>query len=49
MVLHDATLRELATSKPRSPLDLAAVKGFGPTKLERYAQDVLAVIGSAAG
>ena len=49
VVLHDATLRELAASKPRSPLDLAAVKGFGPTKLERYAEDVLAVIGASPG
>ena len=44
VVLHDATLRELATAKPASELDLAAVKGFGPTKLERYGEDVLAVI-----
>jgi ATP-dependent DNA helicase RecQ len=44
VVLHDATLRELATAKPSSELDLAAVKGFGPTKLERYGEDVLAVI-----
>ena len=49
VVLHDATLRELAASKPQSPLDLAAVKGFGPTKLERYAEDVLAVIGATRG
>ena len=41
VVLHDATLRELATAKPASEQDLAAVKGFGPTKLERYADDVL--------
>ena len=38
VVLHDATLRELATAKPASELDLAAVKGFGPTKLERYGE-----------
>ena len=38
VVLHDATLRELATAKPASEQDLAAVKGFGPTKLERYAR-----------
>ena len=48
VVLHDATLRELATAKPTSEADLAGVKGFGPAKLERYADDVLAVI-SAAG
>ena len=47
VVLHDATLRELATAKPSSPLDLAAVKGFGPAKLERYGEDVLAVIAAA--
>jgi ATP-dependent DNA helicase RecQ len=49
VVLHDATLRELAAAKPRSPRDLATVKGFGPAKLERYADDVLAVIGATAG
>ena len=47
VVLHDATLRELATAKPASERDLAAVKGFGPTKLERYADDVLAVIAAS--
>ena len=47
VVLHDATLRELATAKPASELDLAAVKGFGPAKLERYGEDVLAVIAAA--
>ena len=47
VVLHDATLRELATAKPASEQDLAAVKGFGPTKLERYADDVLAVIAAS--
>ena len=48
VVLHDATLRELATAKPTSPADLAGVKGFGPAKLERYADDVLAVISAAS-
>jgi ATP-dependent DNA helicase RecQ len=48
VVLHDATLRELASAKPSSEHDLAAVKGFGPAKLERYGADVLAVIAAAA-
>ena len=47
VVLHDATLRELASAKPTSERDLATVKGFGPTKLERYADDVLAVIAAS--
>jgi ATP-dependent DNA helicase RecQ len=49
VVLHDVTLHELAATKPQSQQDLAAVKGFGPAKLERYAADVLAVIATAPG
>jgi ATP-dependent DNA helicase RecQ len=48
VVLHDATLRELAAARPSSQRDLAEVKGFGPTKIERYAEDVLAVISADA-
>ena len=48
VVLHDATLRELAAVRPSSQRDLAEVKGFGPAKIERYAEDVLAVISTDA-
>jgi ATP-dependent DNA helicase RecQ len=48
VVLHDSTLRELAAAKPASEHDLRAVKGFGPAKIERYADDVLGVIAAAA-
>ena len=44
------TTRRCASSRPAKPAnerDLAAVKGFGPTKLERYGDDVLAVIAAA--
>jgi ATP-dependent DNA helicase RecQ len=41
VVLHDATLREIAASMPTSIGELAAVKGLGPTKLERYGDDIL--------
>ena len=47
VVLHDATLEELATRKPRSQGELAAVKGFGPTKLERYGDELLALLATA--
>jgi len=47
VVLHDATLRDLATSQPASLHELAAVKGFGPTKIERYGDDILAVLAPA--
>ena len=47
VVLHDATLRELAAVRPQTLDELAGVKGFGPVKLERYGDDLLAVIAAA--
>ncbi len=46
VVLHDATLRELAALRPQTLGELAGVKGFGPVKLERYGDDLLAVLAS---
>ena len=47
VVLHDTTVRELAATKPQTHADLAAVKGFGPVKIDRYGDEVLALIASA--
>ena len=44
VVLHDATLDELAARRPRSTGELAAIRGFGPTKLERYGDELLALL-----
>ena len=44
VVLHDSTLQELAAVRPQTHGELAGVKGFGPVKLERYADDLLAVL-----
>jgi ATP-dependent DNA helicase RecQ len=44
VVLHDTTLNELAAVRPQSHGELAAIKGLGPAKLERYGDDLLAVI-----
>jgi ATP-dependent DNA helicase RecQ len=44
VVLHDATLHELAARRPASPSELAGVKGLGPTKLERYGDELLDVL-----
>jgi ATP-dependent DNA helicase RecQ len=44
VVLHDATLRELASNRPTTIGELAAVKGLGPAKLERYGDDILQVV-----
>jgi ATP-dependent DNA helicase RecQ len=46
VVLHDATLRELASMRPQTLDELARVKGFGPVKVERYGEDLLAVLAS---
>jgi ATP-dependent DNA helicase RecQ len=47
VVLHDATLSELAARRPRSQSELAAVKGLGPAKLERYGDELLALLATA--
>ena len=46
VVFHDATLEEIAERKPHDWADLAAISGVGPAKLERYADEVLAVVGA---
>jgi ATP-dependent DNA helicase RecQ len=48
VVLHDATLHDLAAAQPRTHSELADIKGLGPTKLERYGDDLLAVIEAAS-
>ncbi|HEX2345907.1 MAG TPA: ATP-dependent DNA helicase RecQ [Gaiellaceae bacterium] len=46
VVLHDTTVWDLASAKPQTHADLAAVKGFGPVKIDRYGDEVLALIAS---
>ena len=47
VVLHDATLRDVAATKPTTLGELAAVKGLGPAKVERYGGDILEVVAAA--
>jgi DNA helicase-2/ATP-dependent DNA helicase PcrA len=47
VVFHNATLEEIASRKPRSLAELASVPGVGPTKLERYGEDLLAALTAA--
>jgi DNA helicase-2/ATP-dependent DNA helicase PcrA len=47
VVFHDTTLAEIADIRPRSLPALRRVRGMGPTKLERYGEEILAVIGGA--
>jgi DNA helicase-2/ATP-dependent DNA helicase PcrA len=47
VVFHDRTLQEIAERECKDWADLAAVSGVGPAKLERYADEILAIV--AAG
>jgi DNA helicase-2/ATP-dependent DNA helicase PcrA len=47
VVFHNATLAEIAERRPRTLAELALVPGVGATKLERYGEDVLAVLSRA--
>ncbi|RMH76800.1 MAG: ATP-dependent DNA helicase, partial [Actinomyces sp.] len=44
VVFADRTLDALVTARPRTPAELLAVPGIGPTKLERYGEAILAVL-----
>ena len=39
VIFPDATLRELAATRPETMHELAAVKGFGPARIERYGDE----------
>jgi len=47
VVLHDATLDELAASRPGSTAELSAIKGVGPAKLDRYGEELLEVLATS--
>jgi hypothetical protein len=47
VVAKDATLEEIATVRPTTPQELLAVNGIGPAKLERYGDEILAVLDDA--
>jgi DNA helicase-2/ATP-dependent DNA helicase PcrA len=47
VVFHNSTLADIAGRRPRDLSELATVPGVGPTKLERYGDEVLAVLSAA--
>jgi DNA helicase-2/ATP-dependent DNA helicase PcrA len=49
VVFHDSTLAAIAERRPGSPHELLSVPGVGPAKLDRYAEEVLAVVASGRG
>ena len=46
VVLNDRYLRGIAIAQPASPAELLACDGIGPTKLENYGEQILAVLAS---
>jgi DNA helicase-2/ATP-dependent DNA helicase PcrA len=44
VVFHDATLAAIAERRPGDWADLAGIPGIGPAKLDRYADEILAVL-----
>jgi DNA helicase-2/ATP-dependent DNA helicase PcrA len=47
VVFHNTTLAEIADRRPRTLAELGRIAGVGPTKLERYGEDVLAALDGA--
>jgi DNA helicase II / ATP-dependent DNA helicase PcrA len=47
IVFHNSVLAAIADAKPRSLSELATVAGVGPSKLERYGDEVLEVVAAA--
>ena len=44
VVFHDKVLHEIAAAQPRSLGELSQIAGVGPAKLDRYGEDVLALL-----
>ena len=44
VIFDDKTLTEVAARRPTDRAGLLAVPGIGPVKLERYGDDLLAVV-----
>src|SRR5690606_33092721 len=48
VVFNDSTLDEIAVRRPATLAELGQVKGIGPTKLDRYGDEVLALVAGAS-
>jgi DNA helicase-2/ATP-dependent DNA helicase PcrA len=46
VVLSNATVAEIARAQPRNPRELSRISGIGPTKLERYGDEILRIVNS---
>jgi DNA helicase-2/ATP-dependent DNA helicase PcrA len=46
IVAYDTVLAEIAERHPRSEAELLAIPGIGPGKVEKYGEDILAIVGA---
>ena len=44
IIAHNATLREIACRRPATLDALATVNGFGRSKIEKYGDEILALV-----
>jgi ATP-dependent DNA helicase RecQ len=44
VILHDATLREIAARRPAPLAEVGEISGLGTKKLEAYGEDVVTVV-----
>ena len=44
IVFHDSTIEAIAAARPRSIAELRRVPGIGPTKLDRYGEEIIGVV-----
>ncbi len=44
IVFHDTTIEAIAARRPRSMAELRRVPGVGPTKLDRYGEEIVGVV-----
>ena len=44
IVFHDSTIEAIAERRPRSIAELRRVPGVGPTKLDRYGEEIIALV-----
>jgi len=49
VVLHDSHIEEIARRAPATLRELASCPGIGPTKLDRYGDEILAIVDAAGG
>ncbi len=48
IIAHDSLLEAISQRRPSTPADLRRIPGLGPTKIERYGDEILAIVKSTA-